>query len=180
MQTWATQLHPYVWASHRHFQLAPEDAGRASSSGATWKKDMYKHVFLHHLCNNKGLLAMGVKDVHDQQLFVQWLDKYGCWGKWFCRAPFCGEHCVLTIHNIVLVLGYGTFAYDLVGNPILQICWEIWNLGKGFVVENGWQADLLEMEAGIHYWRWIIAGESLLEMNYWRWIIIGDELLEIK
>jgi hypothetical protein len=25
--------------------------------------------FLHHLCSNKGLLAMGVKDVHDQQLF---------------------------------------------------------------------------------------------------------------
>ena len=46
LQTWATQLHPYVWASHRHFQLAPEDAGRASFSGATWKKDMYIFFYI--------------------------------------------------------------------------------------------------------------------------------------
>ena len=94
MHTWATQLHPYVLASHRHFQLAPEDAGRASSSGATWKKDMYQNAAYTIFAVTKGCWPWVSKmSMTSSSLYS---DKQGCWGKGFCLAPFCGECIVLT------------------------------------------------------------------------------------
>ena len=43
MQTWATQLHPYVWASHRHFSASTRGCRACLILWCYLKKDMYKN-----------------------------------------------------------------------------------------------------------------------------------------